>query len=58
MGKEFKVAIIIYSLYGHIYKMAKHVKIGIEKVSGSQVTILQVPETLSNEGRLGLVLSK
>ena len=47
MEKEFKVAIIIYSLYGHIYKLSKHIKIGLDK--GSNTTIFQVPETLSQE---------
>ncbi|KAJ7582570.1 flavoprotein-like protein [Mycena floridula] len=43
-----KVAIVIYSMYGHIAKMAEAVKKGIES-AGGQVDIYQVPETLSQE---------
>ncbi|KAG6331649.1 hypothetical protein ID866_7440 [Astraeus odoratus] len=43
-----RVAIIIYSLYGHIAKMAEAVKGGIEGAGGS-ATIYQIAETLSDE---------
>ncbi|EJC98015.1 NADH-quinone oxidoreductase, partial [Fomitiporia mediterranea MF3/22] len=43
-----KVAIIIYSMYGHIAKMAESVKAGVESAGGT-VTILQIPETLSED---------
>ncbi|KAK9491085.1 flavoprotein-like protein [Lipomyces doorenjongii] len=43
-----KVAIIIYSMYGHIAQMAEAEKAGIEKAGGS-VTIYQIPETLPEE---------
>ncbi|THG93139.1 hypothetical protein EW145_g8456, partial [Phellinidium pouzarii] len=43
-----KVAIIIYSMYGHIAKMAEAVKAGVESAGGS-VTIYQIPETLSED---------
>ncbi|TFK47632.1 NADH-quinone oxidoreductase [Heliocybe sulcata] len=43
-----KVAIVIYSMYGHIAKLAEAVKGGIESAGGS-VTIFQVPETLSED---------
>jgi NAD(P)H dehydrogenase (quinone) len=43
-----KVAIIIYSMYGHIAKMAEAEKEGIEK-AGGKVDIYQVSETLSEE---------
>ncbi|KAL4068475.1 benzoquinone reductase [Scleroderma yunnanense] len=43
-----RVAIIIYSLYGHIAKMAEGVKSGIESAGGS-VSIFQIAETLSDE---------
>ncbi|KAG7383208.1 hypothetical protein PHYPSEUDO_003942 [Phytophthora pseudosyringae] len=41
-----KVAIIIYSMYGHVATLAETVKSGVESVEGVEVTILQVPETL------------
>lgn len=43
-----KVAIIIYSMYGHIAKLAEAEKAGIEK-AGGKADIYQVPETLSQE---------
>ncbi|KAF5364617.1 hypothetical protein D9758_005631 [Tetrapyrgos nigripes] len=43
-----KIAIIIYSMYGHIAKMAESVKKGIEEAGGS-ATIYQIPETLPQE---------
>ncbi|KAG2049378.1 flavoprotein WrbA [Suillus hirtellus] len=43
-----KVAIIIYSMYGHIAKMAESVKGGIESAGGSAV-IYQIAETLPAE---------
>lgn len=43
-----KIAIVIYSMYGHVAKMAESVKSGIEAAGGS-VTIYQIAETLSDE---------
>ncbi|TEB31064.1 NADH-quinone oxidoreductase [Coprinellus micaceus] len=43
-----RVAIIIYSMYGHIAKLAMAEKAGIEK-AGGKADILQVPETLAKE---------
>ncbi|EAU82170.1 NADH-quinone oxidoreductase [Coprinopsis cinerea okayama7 len=43
-----KVAIIIYSMYGHVAKLAEAEKAGIEKAGGT-ADIYQVPETLSQE---------
>ena len=44
-----KIVIPIYSLYGHIYKMAQAVKEGVEEVEGMEGIIMRVPETLSDE---------
>ncbi|KDQ60440.1 benzoquinone reductase [Jaapia argillacea MUCL 33604] len=43
-----KLAIIIYSMYGHIAKLAESVKAGVES-AGGQVQIFQIAETLSDE---------
>ncbi|KAI7903999.1 NAD(P)H:quinone oxidoreductase, type IV [Cokeromyces recurvatus] len=43
-----KVYIIIYSLYHHIYTLAKEVQKGLE-AAGVDAKIFQVPETLSEE---------
>lgn len=44
-----KIAIIHYSMYGHIYKMAEAVAEGVREVSGCEAVIKRVPETLSEE---------
>ncbi|KAI6041999.1 putative 1,4 benzoquinone reductase [Pisolithus marmoratus] len=43
-----RVAIVIYSLYGHIAKVAEAVKVGINNAGGS-ATIYQIQETLSQD---------
>ncbi|KAJ7617317.1 NADH-quinone oxidoreductase [Roridomyces roridus] len=43
-----KIAIVIYSMYGHIAKMAEAQKKGIEEAGGS-AEIFQIPETLPQE---------
>ncbi|KAF9474759.1 NADH-quinone oxidoreductase [Pholiota conissans] len=43
-----RIAIVIYSMYGHIAKLAEAAKAGIE-LKGGKATIYQVPETLSPE---------
>ena len=44
-----KVIIPFYSLYGHIYKMAKAIAEGAEQVKGAKVELRRVPETLPIE---------
>ncbi|KAJ6628555.1 flavoprotein-like protein [Mycena sp. CBHHK59/15] len=43
-----EIAIVIYSMYGHIAKLAESVKEGIESAGGA-ATIYQIPETLPAE---------
>ena len=43
-----KIAIIHYSLYGHVAQMSEAVKKGIES-TGATCDIYQVPETLPDE---------
>jgi NAD(P)H dehydrogenase (quinone) len=43
-----KVAIVIYSMYGHIATLAEAEKAGVEAAGGS-ATIYQIPETLPQE---------
>ncbi|KAJ6628574.1 NADH-quinone oxidoreductase [Mycena sp. CBHHK59/15] len=43
-----KIAIVVYSMYGHITKMAEAVKKGVEEAGGS-VTMYQIAETLPQE---------
>ena len=42
-----KVLVLYYSMYGHIATMAKAVADGARKVSGAEVTVKRVPETMS-----------
>ena len=44
-----KVLIVFYSTYGHIFKMAEAVAEGAKEVTGAEVKILRVPETLPEE---------
>ncbi|RLN32724.1 hypothetical protein BBJ28_00001967 [Nothophytophthora sp. Chile5] len=44
-----KIAIVYYSTYGHIAKLAESVKAGIESVDGVTATIYQVAETLPED---------
>lgn len=44
-----KIAVIYYSLYGHVAKMAERVKAGIDAVEGVEGHLFQVKETLSDE---------
>ena len=44
-----KVLVVFYSMYGHVYKMAEAVASGAREIPGTQVTLCQVPETLSDE---------
>ncbi|KAH8115989.1 flavoprotein WrbA [Phellopilus nigrolimitatus] len=43
-----KVAIVIYTMYGHIAKVAESVKAGVQAAGGS-ATIYQIAETLSED---------
>jgi NAD(P)H dehydrogenase (quinone) len=44
-----KVQIIYYSMYGHVYHLAEAIAEGAREVPDTQVQVLQVAETLSNE---------
>ena len=44
-----KVLIVFYSTYGHIFKMAEAVAEGAKEITGAEVKILRVPETLPEE---------
>ena len=44
-----KILVVFYSTYGHIFKMAETIAEGARAVSGAEVEIRRVPETLSEE---------
>lgn len=46
-SKMVRIAVIFYSMYGHVYKMAQTVAKGIDSVPGCEAVLLQVQETLS-----------
>ncbi|ORY04858.1 1,4-benzoquinone reductase [Basidiobolus meristosporus CBS 931.73] len=48
-SQKTKIFIIIHTVYHHIYKLALAIKEGVEKVDNVEVSIFQVPETLSQE---------
>jgi len=41
-----KALVVFYSTYGHIYQMAEAVSEGVKQVSGAEVELRRVPETL------------
>lgn len=55
-----KVQIVFHSLYTHVYQLARAVAEGAEQVSGTDVDLAQVPETLSPQvlEKMGAVESK
>jgi NAD(P)H dehydrogenase (quinone) len=44
-----KVFIVYYSLYGHVHRMAEAVREGAKAISGAEVSLYRVPETLPEE---------
>ena len=44
-----KVLVVYYSTYGHVHKMAEAVAEGAKEVSGTEVALRRVPETLPSE---------
>jgi NAD(P)H dehydrogenase (quinone) len=42
-----KILIVFYSMYGHVFQMAKAVAEGVSQVPGATVELRRVPETLS-----------
>jgi NAD(P)H dehydrogenase (quinone) len=44
-----KVLVVFYSMYGHVYRMAEAVAEGAKEVSGAEVVLRRVPETLPQE---------
>jgi len=55
MSENVKVYIVFYSMYGHIYKMARAVAEGVKEIEGAEIVLRRVPETLSNDilGKMG-----
>lgn len=44
-----KILVVYYSMYGHIYKLAKAAAEGAQSVVGAEVVLRRVPETLPKE---------
>ena len=44
-----KIAVVYYSMYGHVYTLAKAVVEGAQEVEGAEVDLWRVPETLPQE---------
>ncbi len=44
-----KILVVYYSTYGHVHKMAEAVAEGAKEVTGAEVTVRRVPETLPPE---------
>ena len=50
-----KIHVIFYSTYGHVYQLAEAIAEGAREVAGTEVKVMQVAETLSEEilGKMG-----
>ena len=46
---SIKVQVIFYSMYGHVYRMAKAVVEGVKQVPGAEVSLYQVPELIPDD---------
>lgn len=59
-GRKVKINVIFHSIHGHVYRMAEAVAEGARGVSGAEVKLLQVQETLSPEilAKMGAVETK
>ncbi|MDU4962043.1 MAG: NAD(P)H:quinone oxidoreductase [Sporomusaceae bacterium] len=44
-----KILIVFYSLYGHVHQMAEAVAAGAREVTGAEVALRRVPETLTED---------
>jgi NAD(P)H dehydrogenase (quinone) len=44
-----KIQVIFYSTYGHVYTLAEAIAAGAREIAGTEVEVLQVAETLSDE---------
>ncbi|KAJ9071967.1 hypothetical protein DSO57_1032074 [Entomophthora muscae] len=49
MSRPTKIFIPYYSTYQHVLTLAKAIKEGAERVDNVEVTLFQIPETLSEE---------
>lgn len=43
------VYVVFYSMYGHVYEMAREIVAGAESVSGTQVHLFQIPELIPED---------
>lgn len=46
---SFKIQVIFYSMYGHIYKMAEATAAGAREIKDANVEIIRVPELMPEE---------
>lgn len=46
---EAKIAILYYSMYGHVDTLAREEKKGMESIDGIEAKLMRVPETLPND---------
>ena len=44
-----KIQVIFYSMYGHVWRLAEAIAVGAAEVTGAEVSIYQVPETLPRD---------
>ncbi|KAK9013006.1 hypothetical protein V6N11_041030 [Hibiscus sabdariffa] len=49
VAASLKVFIVFYSMHGHVEKLAKQMKKGVDGVEGVEAVLYRVPETLSDD---------
>lgn len=49
MSNQIKIQVIFYSMYGHIYKMAKSIVKGAKLIKGTEVDLYRVSELVPEE---------
>jgi NAD(P)H dehydrogenase (quinone) len=53
-----KILVVYYSMYGHVYRLARAVAEGANAVEGAKVELRRIPETLSDEVLTNMGASK
>jgi len=55
-----KINVVFYSMYGHMFQMAQAAAEGASEVSGAEVELFRVQETLTDEilARMGALEAK
>lgn len=48
-SRKLKIYVVFYSMYGHVARLAKKIKAGVDSVDGVEAVLFRVAETLSED---------